>query len=208
MNGTQTRLGPRNEVDAFTGFYPYDGSHPGGTGNATLTKRLIVADDDVNPTLNSGARYFVEGQYVASDDATAGNGLNNAAYREVTVNSNRDIAYVADASNRCVWDTVGGPTATYCTIPAIYAWRSIDPAVLISPLDVPAGAASTSPPRRSTTATAPGGTSMPCSTNSHRSARRLVIPVPVGVAVTKSVSTMWTTTRASRTRTPTGRPTR
>lgn len=187
LNGSQDRLGPRYEVDAFTGFYPYDGTHPAGTGDATLKKRLIVADEDVNPTLNSGARYFVEGQYVASDDATAGNGFNNAAYREITVNGNRDISFVADPSNRCVWDTVGSPTATYCTVPAIFAWRGVDPAVWISPLDVPAEG------RFHVAAKVHANSDGTWryeyavhNLNSHRSARQLVVPVPVGVTVTNA----------------------
>ena len=48
-------------------------------------KRLQVANGDLDPSLNPDARYFVEGQYVAPDDAAAGNGLNNASHREVQV---------------------------------------------------------------------------------------------------------------------------
>lgn len=138
LNGTQSRLGPRSEVDAFSGFYPYDGSHDPGTGDAALRKRLLVADDDLNPTLNTGARYFVEGHYVASDDAAAGNSLNNAAFREITVDASRNLAFVADGTNRCSWDiTPATPTRTHCTIPAIQAWRLVDAAVQVVPADVP-----------------------------------------------------------------------
>ena len=136
LNGSQNRLGPRSEVNATTGFYPFDGSHPTGTGNATLRKRLLVADVDVDPALNFGARYWVEGQYVTSDDAGSGNGLNNASHREITVNANRDVAYAADSTNRCPWDTSGGPELTYCAQPAILAWNAADPSVEIRAVDV------------------------------------------------------------------------
>lgn len=193
LNSTQTRLGPRSEVDAFTGNYPYDGSHPVGTGDSTLRKRLVVADDDVNPTLNAGARYFVEGHYIASDDAVAGNGLNNAAYREITVDANRNIAFIADSVNRCPWDTHLPPTSgatntyTYCTIPAIYAWRRLDPAVFLAPVDVPAeGRFHVAAKVRDNGDGTWRYEYAVHNLNSHRSARSFAIPVPVGVTVTNA----------------------
>jgi len=138
LNGNQSRLGPRSEVDAFSGAFPYTGTLPPGSGDSTLRKRLLVADADVDWTQNLGARYFVEGHYIAADDAAAGNALNNAAYREVTVDVNRNLSFVADSVNRCAWDlNPGTPTRTHCTIPAIYAWRAVDPAVQVAPADVP-----------------------------------------------------------------------
>jgi hypothetical protein len=138
LNGSQSGLGPRSEVNAATGFYPYDGSHPTGTGHSTLRKRLLVADTDLDPALNAGARYFVEGQYVTSDDALSGNGLNNASYREITVSASRDVSYVPDAQNRCPWDTSGAGEPTFCAQPALFAWREADLSVEIAALDVPA----------------------------------------------------------------------
>ncbi|NIQ29785.1 MAG: hypothetical protein GTN89_05300, partial [Acidobacteria bacterium] len=41
--------------------------------------------DDLDPGLNPGARYFVEGQYVAADDAAAQRDNNNNSYREITI---------------------------------------------------------------------------------------------------------------------------
>jgi len=81
LNGTQSRLGPKENVDANSGVYLYPDSRIALTGNA-IYKRLQVHDTDL---ANPGAVYFVEGQYVTHDDASAKNQANNASYRPVTV---------------------------------------------------------------------------------------------------------------------------
>lgn len=54
LNADQTNLGPRSEVNAWTGFYPYPPLIPnwGQTGNEVY-KRLQVHTVDVNPALNA-----------------------------------------------------------------------------------------------------------------------------------------------------------
>ncbi len=101
FNGGQSILGPRSDVNAFTGDYP---GPSGGSGNA-IYKRLQVAESDL---MQAEALYFVEGVYVAWDDAEAGNALNNASYKRVTVGASFNL-------------TVAG--SMFQTIPAIYAWR-------------------------------------------------------------------------------------
>src|SRR5262249_13152183 len=83
LNGMQTRLGPKDDVNPNTGVFPYPASRIGTAGNA-IVKRLQVHDTDIDPSLNAGALYFVEAQYVTHDDATAANNLNNGSYRPVT----------------------------------------------------------------------------------------------------------------------------
>ncbi len=84
LNGSQSNLGPRSQVNPHTGFYPYPFSAPAAP--PTIGRRLQVKHEDLEPSLNPGALYFVEGQYIAADDAAAGNGNNNASYRRVNVN--------------------------------------------------------------------------------------------------------------------------
>jgi hypothetical protein len=84
LNGDQTRLGPKTDVNAATGVFLYPDSRISTTGNA-IFKRLQVHDVDLNPTLNVGALYFVEGQYVTRDDAAAKHNANNNSYRRVSV---------------------------------------------------------------------------------------------------------------------------
>ncbi|MFN7020795.1 MAG: hypothetical protein ACK4WH_05635 [Phycisphaerales bacterium] len=130
LNGTQSRLGPRWQVNPTTGVFTYPFANPAYSGN--LPRRLQVADADLNPALNAGAQYFVEGQYVTQDDAAAGHSANNTSYRKVNFNySPSNITYTW-AGN------------TQCTKPAIQAWRDHglganipDPGVTIVSVDVP-----------------------------------------------------------------------
>jgi hypothetical protein len=84
LNGGRP-LGPKSEVNATTGAYPFPHSGSSGTQTAVWNQRVAVAESDMEASLNPGARFFVEGHYIAPDDAANGNGLNNASYAEVTV---------------------------------------------------------------------------------------------------------------------------
>ncbi len=107
-------LGRRSEVNATTGEFPFPYG-TGGTESAPGDQRVKVLESELDPALNAGARYFLEGQYVAPDDAAAGNGLNNASYREVSVQAGS-----FNLSN------VG---STVREVPAIAVWPVIDPTV-------------------------------------------------------------------------------
>ena len=127
LNGSQSLLGPKSEVNAATGLFPYPyviGWQQ--TGN-TIYKRLQVQEADL---ANAGALYFVEGHYVTADDATWGNQNNNASYRRITIDGGTLNASVAGSTER--------------TVPAIQAWQdhglgvnTPDPDVTIVPIDVP-----------------------------------------------------------------------
>ncbi len=125
LNGNQFVLGPRSEVNAATGAFPYPFTNypiiP------TIGFRLQVHNVDLAPALNADALYFIEGHYVAADDAAAGNALNNASYRRVVVN---------EAMTPGVYNlVVSGSTER--TKPAIEAWRDFDPTVTLVNIDVP-----------------------------------------------------------------------
>jgi hypothetical protein len=124
-NGTQSSLGPKSQVNAFTGAFPFPvRGVPGATGQM---RRLLVENQLVDPTLNDGARYFVEGQYVTPDDAAAGNHFNNASYREVrTTGSGNNIGL----------DFISG-RVTQRQQPAIKAWAAVDPTVVVQEVRVP-----------------------------------------------------------------------
>lgn len=121
LNGSQDRLGPRHEVNPFTGENAYPHGSP--TGSSLLKGRLLVAESDMEPTSNPDARYFAEGQYVAADEAAAGNAENSASYREQLV----------DPTTLEMFD-VG---STFEGAPAIYAWQQVDPTVVIRHARVP-----------------------------------------------------------------------
>jgi len=100
-------------VNAATGSHVHGGSP---TGNSAIRGRLQVAVDDMEPGLNAGAQYFIEGHYVTADDAAAGAGANNASWRRVNVNAVNNV-------------TGGGPTIREKA--AIFAWSDSDPNVII-----------------------------------------------------------------------------
>ena len=114
-------LGLRSEVDAAAGTFPFPYTVVPFSG--AIDQRLQVEEADLDPILNPGARYWIEGHYVAADDAQAGNAGNNASYREVAV---QPVTFNLSITG----DTVREQ-------PALYAWQAVDPAVEIVTVDVP-----------------------------------------------------------------------
>ena len=125
LNGSQSGLGTRTEVNAATGVFPgtYNSGMP--AASATIGRRIQVNGNDLNPALNAGATYLVEGQYIHSGDAARGNDNNNASWRSVTVGALTSGAYTL---------TLGGTTVQQQ--PAINAWRAADAAVTLVNADV------------------------------------------------------------------------
>jgi hypothetical protein len=125
-NGAQFNLTPRTEVDPVTGAFPYP-SQLVSAYSGVLQRRLRVNMDDMDPAMHPSAVFFVEAQYVSQDDAQAGNDNNNSSYRRVTVNpASSPTPYAM---------TMQGQTRR--RVPAIYAWREVDPAVQVTMVNVP-----------------------------------------------------------------------
>jgi hypothetical protein len=135
LNGSQSGLGPRNHVNAFTGHYPYPFTSPGAgyptppAANNEVARRLQVrgADLAVTPFSSTTQMYFAEGQYVAPDDAAANNGTNNCSYRRVSLSF---------ASPQFTF----GTSSTHPTRreqPGIRAWAEAETGVTIQNWDVP-----------------------------------------------------------------------
>ncbi|HRX84855.1 MAG TPA: PQQ-dependent sugar dehydrogenase, partial [Phycisphaerae bacterium] len=126
LNGNQFYLGPRSEVNPHTGEFPYPFTDINTTGDA-IYKRLQVHVSDLDPGQDGGGIYFAEGQYVTPDDASAGNGDNNASYRQVGI--------TGSGAN---WTaTFSGMPTTVRAQAAIHAWRASDPSVVETDVRVP-----------------------------------------------------------------------
>ena len=119
MNGSQSSLGPKWQVDVEAGTHNHPYSQQGQTGNA-IFKRVQVHDADLDPALNPGATYYVESQYVAFDD---GNKFNNNSYR--TLNKSGSNGFY----------TLSPTGSTTQQLPAIFAWQDADPLVEIKVVD-------------------------------------------------------------------------
>ena len=107
LNDGQTGQSKAN-INATLGSHVHGGAP---TGNATIRGRLQVLVSDIDPAQNPDAEYYIEGQYVTSDDTAVGNAGNNASWRPVNVLAVNNI-------------DGGGPTRR--EEPAIYAWQDAD----------------------------------------------------------------------------------
>jgi hypothetical protein len=124
-NGGQSLAGPKWQVNAHTGAFAYPPANPSFSG--TVARRLAISTADLEPS-SAAARFFGEGQYVSPDDALAGNQNNNVSYRELAVSvSSGDYTFSFTAAN---------PTKR--ELPAIKAWKTIDPSVTETTFDIPA----------------------------------------------------------------------
>ncbi len=162
-------LGPRSEVNAATGDFLWPYGDQGVNGDAVY-KRIQVHVDDVDPAMNPGARYFVEGQYVAPDEAAAGNGANNPSYREVNVQNDLDLSFAGQ---------------TQPTRDALMAWQDIDPSVQLADLEIPGDGTV----RLATKVTDLGGGQYRYdyalhNINSDRSIQGFSVPIPIGTNIT------------------------
>jgi len=175
-NGNQSGLGPRYEVNPTSGVFPMPHSSGMPPATTSIDRRLQVLNTDLDPSQNAGARYFTEGQYIHRDDAQAGNGLNNASYREVGVSGS------GSSFNLSPWI---GPTVQQQ--PAIYAWQAIDPTVQIITLDVPNDGRYTVAYKVTQLA---GGLAhyefAVHNLNSHRAGRGVTINAPCGAIITNT----------------------
>lgn len=125
-NGQSSNLGPKYEVNPANGTFIEPHGLPSASTNSIIRGRLQALTGDVNPTLNTGALYWVEGMYLANDDATAGNDLNNASYRRVILQNN--------ASFSMQWPSPAEPT--FRQEPAINAWVANDSGVQKANIDI------------------------------------------------------------------------
>jgi hypothetical protein len=109
-NSTQSIMGPRSEIDPWTGEYSYDGSwiqRTGGAFASAVDHRLQIRDADLDPLSNGGAAYFIEQYTVAPTDI---NHLNSVAREQVGVTGAAGGTWTFDTS------------APSVTGPAILSW--------------------------------------------------------------------------------------
>ncbi|GEM_PF-1321282 len=123
-------LGSKAWINPFTGFYPRNDSstpnnnHSGHSHNGT-SHRILTEVADLNTTLNTGATYYTEAQYVTPHEyahcqanPTQCNMYNNVSYRRYNVTG---TTCASGTSNCYTFSTVtGNPTVRMK--PAIDAW--------------------------------------------------------------------------------------
>ena len=100
LNASQSGLGSRAWVNPFTGAYPSTAASHTGHTHTGISHRVLVPMSDLNTTMNVGATYFAEGQYVTPHEyawcpAHAGqcNRYNNVSYRQFNVTGTTSFAF-------------------------------------------------------------------------------------------------------------------
>ena len=125
-DANQAILGPRSQVNGFTGTFPYPFQTAGQTGDAVY-KRLQAATADIEPIAHPSATYVGEVFVVDPMDAAASNGRNGYSWQLLNRNPfPTGGAYRFSSS---------GPTQPL--EPAIYAWAAVDPTVSFHDVQVP-----------------------------------------------------------------------
>jgi len=121
-------LGPRFDINAHSGVfefpYPFRNTN-GSTPLTSITRRLQVALSDLDPSMNPGAQYFAEAAWIAADDAAARNQNNNYSYRPAIITGSTPN-FAASLTGSTVRES-----------PAILAWQTIHPAVVVTNVDTP-----------------------------------------------------------------------
>ncbi|HPF40061.1 MAG TPA: hypothetical protein P5081_04410 [Phycisphaerae bacterium] len=173
FNAIQSNKAARSGVNGFTGVFD-----PLTSGSFNdIDRRLQMHESDLNSTNFPGALYFLEGMYVATDDAAAGNAMNNASYRRATVGGTGALSW-ADFMQT--------------SVPGIYAWRDHggglgvpDPTIEYAEVDVPLeGRFIFASKVDDLGAGLYRYTYNVFNFNSHRSADALSVPIPAGANVT------------------------
>jgi hypothetical protein len=94
LNGDQFGIGSRAWVNPFTGNFPSGNTSDDHSGHAhdVTSHRMLVDVNDLNTSLNVGATYFAEANYIVPDEGTwcqshptECNMYNNASYKQYTV---------------------------------------------------------------------------------------------------------------------------
>jgi hypothetical protein len=100
LNGDQTQIGSRAWVNPFTGDFSSNANDHTGHNHDGVSHRVRVEADDLNQTLNQGATYFAEAQYVAPSEytwcqahPTECNMQNNASYRQYAVSGTTSFSF-------------------------------------------------------------------------------------------------------------------
>ncbi len=130
LNGSQSGLGPKGEINAATGNFPYPWVN-NGSGSGTAFKRLQAKTSELT---DASATFYVSSFYMQIEDRGGAGGYGTAAsfnsqsYAPVTINQTTyAMAFVGSEA-----------TATQQGKPGIQAWKDADPTgVTLTNVEVP-----------------------------------------------------------------------
>ena len=125
LNATQSLLGPRSEINPWSGAFVFEGSHLDSShSHSAIDHLLLMHDSDLNPGDHENAIFFAESYYVVPDDVDVSN---NFAHKPVTfsgpVNGEWDIG-------------MSGASAAPLVGPALTSWDGASFTLLAQELPV------------------------------------------------------------------------
>jgi hypothetical protein len=130
QNAAQGDLGSRALVNPFTGVFQTTANNHAGHAHTGTSHRILVEKSDLDTTINPGATYYVEVQYITPHESawcqghsTECNMYNNSSYRRYNVFGTTNF-------------TFGEVGETVRMSPAITAW----PGATIHPIEPQPGA--------------------------------------------------------------------
>jgi hypothetical protein len=92
-------------VNPFTGSFPSAANNHSGHNHDGVSHRIRVESNDLNTTLNTGATYFAEAQYIAPSEYTCCqlhpgqcNMYNNASYHQYSVSGTTNFTFTPVSS--------------------------------------------------------------------------------------------------------------
>ena len=125
QNAEPNDLGSRALINPFTGVFQSTANDHSGHTHTGTSHRILVEGSDLNTTLNPGATYYAEVQYISSDEYAwcqshpgECNMYNNASYRRYNVSGTTSFTFVE----------VGN---TVRMLGAVHAW----PGATINPIE-------------------------------------------------------------------------
>ncbi len=119
LNADQANLGPRSEINAWTGQYPYPYLLAWQQTGDSIYKRLQIRNVDLEPAQNPGAVYFCEVVYIPSDEWPEQR-FNNGSWRRFNVGSFTGGGYNLALTGTTTWQQY-----------AIQAWQAQDATVTL-----------------------------------------------------------------------------
>jgi hypothetical protein len=100
QNAEPTDLGSRALINPFTGVFQSTANNHNGHVHTGTSHRILVEGSDLNTTLNAGATYYAEVQYISSDEYAwcqthpgQCNMYNNASYRRYNVSGTTSFTF-------------------------------------------------------------------------------------------------------------------
>ena len=122
-NASQAPAGPKYQVNATTGVFPYPPDNPSWSGNTA--RRLRVPSADVQNSSTTGAQYFIEAQYVHYQDCPAPANGNQVGTLEEHLAAARDnVTY--GRMNMSNSGQFNGPSTNVQKEPALMEWAALE----------------------------------------------------------------------------------